>query len=280
MSDKLPPPDSDGSSDEGGLAKKADPIPSSSLDVLSRAASSSKKAPESKRKNSATKNGDDAAFAHIGQKRRDMWSELLLKRPRTKDPRHLSSWLNEVLTVSDFDTPFEDSEKQGLLPQVSAGSKKARSPKKERKSSTEKKKRKAPEKKDNAKPKKQRKTPTKDKPGQGAAEEAVPSASKTESQPDAAVAAESKSEPPTSNGNAGSADAAEPPREKLDTAEDDGKKETKSDNLSELNVPDAPAEPPKESKPEEDDDDGFAGSYSDWRDRKKASKKGSGSPTK
>merc|ERR1711865_417354 len=36
-----------------------------------------------------------------------MWSSLLTKRPRTKDPKKLSSWLNEVLAVSDMDFPLD-----------------------------------------------------------------------------------------------------------------------------------------------------------------------------
>eukprot|EP00539_Tryblionella_compressa_P014373 CAMPEP_0178825490 /NCGR_PEP_ID=MMETSP0746-20121128/6254_1 /TAXON_ID=913974 /ORGANISM="Nitzschia punctata, Strain CCMP561" /LENGTH=700 /DNA_ID=CAMNT_0020487267 /DNA_START=80 /DNA_END=2182 /DNA_ORIENTATION=+ len=48
--------------------------------------------------------GKEAAFS---SKRRAMWSSLLARRPRTKDPRNLSSWLNEVLTVSDLDFPVD-----------------------------------------------------------------------------------------------------------------------------------------------------------------------------
>jgi hypothetical protein len=96
----------------------------SSLDVLSKAATSSflmqaepSKAEESegKRKKPAEdeepeETTDEAELANISGKRRKMWSALLIKRPRTKDPRHLSSWLNEVLTVSDFETPLEQAE--------------------------------------------------------------------------------------------------------------------------------------------------------------------------
>lgn len=104
----------------------------SSLDVLSKAASSSfllqaeppsqpegqgkrKKPSEDVEKESgedeaASDEGDPAELANISSKRRRMWNSLLVKRPRTKDPRHLSSWLNEVLTVSDFETSLEQEE--------------------------------------------------------------------------------------------------------------------------------------------------------------------------
>jgi hypothetical protein len=110
-------------------------VPRSPLDVLSKAATSSflmqadssrtegqgkrKKPSEDAEKDSADDEavadasdeaGDTADLASISSKRRKMWSALLIKRPRTKDPRHLSSWLNEVLTVSDFETPLEQAE--------------------------------------------------------------------------------------------------------------------------------------------------------------------------
>lgn len=43
----------------------------------------------------------------VSSKRRHLWSNLLARRPRTKDPRNLSSWLNEVLTVSDLEFPVD-----------------------------------------------------------------------------------------------------------------------------------------------------------------------------
>merc|ERR1712238_614350 len=53
--------------------------------------------------------GDDEASTTttpVSAKRQAMWSNLLTKRPRTKDPKKLSSWLNEVLAVSDMDFPL------------------------------------------------------------------------------------------------------------------------------------------------------------------------------
>jgi hypothetical protein len=49
-------------------------------------------------------------LSSISAERKKLWTELLPRRPRTKDPRHLSAWLNEVLTVSDFDIPLDQIE--------------------------------------------------------------------------------------------------------------------------------------------------------------------------
>ena len=43
----------------------------------------------------------------LSAKRLAMWNDLLIKRPRSKDPKDLSSWLNEVLAVSDINFPLE-----------------------------------------------------------------------------------------------------------------------------------------------------------------------------
>lgn len=43
----------------------------------------------------------------MSSNRRSMWNDLLNKRPRGKDPKGLSSWLNEVLAVSDLQFPLE-----------------------------------------------------------------------------------------------------------------------------------------------------------------------------
>lgn len=58
----------------------------------------------------------DEGLDGISPKRMKLWNSLLTSRPRTKDPRHLSSWLNEVLTVSDFETPLEEID--SALPKV------------------------------------------------------------------------------------------------------------------------------------------------------------------
>ena len=42
----------------------------------------------------------------VGSKRRAIWNDLLTKRPRAKDPTGLSKWLNEVLAVSDLEFPL------------------------------------------------------------------------------------------------------------------------------------------------------------------------------
>jgi hypothetical protein len=50
----------------------------------------------------------------VSLKRRELWSILLARRPRTKDPRILSSWLNEVLTVSDLNVPADANVLSGI----------------------------------------------------------------------------------------------------------------------------------------------------------------------
>jgi hypothetical protein len=56
---------------------------------------------------SRTTTREETTISSASQKRRKMWSNLLARRPWTKDPRNLSSWLNEVLTVSDMEFPIE-----------------------------------------------------------------------------------------------------------------------------------------------------------------------------
>jgi len=43
----------------------------------------------------------------VSSERRTLWNNLLKKRPRTKDPTELSAWLNEVLAISDVDFPLD-----------------------------------------------------------------------------------------------------------------------------------------------------------------------------
>ena len=43
----------------------------------------------------------------VSSKRRFMWNDLLNKRPRAEDPKDISSWLNEVLAVSDLEFPLD-----------------------------------------------------------------------------------------------------------------------------------------------------------------------------
>ena len=49
----------------------------------------------------------DDPEGQVSSKRRSMWNDLLSIRPCTKDPKDLSSWLNEVLAVSDLEFPLE-----------------------------------------------------------------------------------------------------------------------------------------------------------------------------
>mmetsp|Transcript_10004 Transcript_10004/g.24974 ORF Transcript_10004/g.24974 Transcript_10004/m.24974 type:complete len:824 (+) Transcript_10004:273-2744(+) len=55
-----------------------------------------------------TEEKDSDIGEEVSSKRRSMWNDLLNKRPRTKDPNALSSWLNEVLALSDLQFPLEE----------------------------------------------------------------------------------------------------------------------------------------------------------------------------
>lgn len=261
---------------------------------------------------------DDSELAHISKKRRKMWSALLIKRPRTKDPRQLSSWLNEVLTVSDFEMPFEQNEAEEAKTMNVTSSKKpkgekeldASSSKKEKKAVVEKKKRKSDkmtpsDKPDNSKPKKEKieskpkekkiKSPIKEKP---AVQDAAPKI-KSVSPPKEEVKKDQEIELPKDQQDKveeqdkknddpiESKVEKEVPKSEHSTVIENGDKtnslkaeeakprEGSSDSENSMKTP--PTEPPSEASTKEDD--GFAGSFADWRDRKKEKllKKGPGS---
>ncbi|KAL3905680.1 MAG: hypothetical protein SGILL_009581, partial [Bacillariaceae sp.] len=177
--------------------------------------------------------------ANVTAKRRSMWGNLLSRRPRTKDPRNLSSWLNEVLTVSDLDFPVEQAS--------TAEKSKAKKPRKPKKTAAGK----------SAKSGKKKAAAPPQAPAEKPAE-----AKKTEP----AVTEKAKTNDPATKASAGNADSKEPTAEK---------------EKSTASIP-APAEKePQETKldtPEEDESkskkeqDGFSGSFADWRDRKKGKK--------
>lgn len=338
MSDKLPPPDSDDSSVDEKKPKKqkghqtaaskkedkAPPAPAliSSLDILSKAASSSMPSktqePEldsqPKRKMETEEEDDDEAeLAHISKKRRKMWSALLVKRPRTKDPRHLSSWLNEVLTVSDFETAFELNEStEAQAPTVATPKKQkadkaaeASSPKKDKKSNGEKKKRKSDkmaggENVESSKPKKEK---SESKP-----KEKKPKAPAKDKSVKAKELAKPKEAPPLNKGG----ETYEPPKReqgesrgkditegypKMEHKKTEGAAVKENPSSVEGNAEAKKNSPQGEQRSKLADgqspvkktsndsgtrgegDDGFAGSFADWRDRKKdkALKKGPGS---
>jgi hypothetical protein len=253
-----------------GPPKACKEIPGSSLDVLSKAATSSfllqsgqgkRKAPIEEEKvdedlqdPQPEKIGEAGGPITISKKRRSMWNALLIKRPRTKDPRHLSSWLNEVLTVSDVETPIDQPNPAEPTPAVSSDSSGERvaaatsavveKPKKESyervpkdpTQSTQK------EKKNGEKEKKKRKI-------------------------------ESKSSEEGSAAGPGKPKKEEKDKKKSATKKnaDGSEKEKKSSKKS------TGKESPNSKKEPED---GFAGSFADWRDRKKEkalSKKGGSS---
>jgi hypothetical protein len=237
----------------------------SSLDVLSKAATSSflmqaepgqtesrgkrKKLSEDVPKESVddeavddASTGDAAELANISSKRRKMWSALLVKRPRTKDPRHLSSWLNEVLTVSDFETPLEQVEpmEPKAVSSDSSGTSaekgKAAKEIEERPSSGK-------EKKSGEKEKKKRKIESR------------------------------SSEDGASNGK-----SKKDKEDKVSKKTNEKKSSETSSTEKKSSKKSGSKESPSTSKKEPED--GFVGSFADWRDRKKEkalSKKGSGS---
>lgn len=339
MSDKLPPreDDDDESMDESDsnngkntkpatVTKKpekvAAPAPSS-LDVLSKAASSTMPSklkmpepepepkPETKRKKveeSVEENhDDDAEFAQISSKRRKMWSALLLKRPRTKDPRHLSFWLNEVLTVSDFDTPFEDGEMMEVKAPNGSSPKKPKadkivdggSSKKEKKNNGEKKKRKSEkmtgsDKPENSKPKKEKieNKPPKEKksmsPTKAKAEfKEVMMKMKPPSLPKVELKIEHQAEEPkvqqipaekvnevkkiVEETSKSSPEKHEAKEETLTPPEsNDGASSSKAEDSKSSESSSGSESPTMKSEGAKDaGDDGFAGSFADWRDRKK-----------
>jgi hypothetical protein len=150
-------------------------------------------------------------LASISSKRRKLWTELLVRRPRTKDPRHLSAWLNEVLTVSEFEIPLDQIElpPTSVAEDSAGGSGESDEEKKEKKSGEQ--------------------TTKKQKP------------------------------------NSDEESSSQPEGEEKKVSEN-GKKSESAESSS------------KKSSPKKED--GFAGSFADWRDRKKEKamiKKGTGS---
>eukprot|EP00980_Cylindrotheca_fusiformis_P029646 scaffold23645_cov284-Cylindrotheca_fusiformis.AAC.1 len=143
-------------------------------------------------------------LANISSKRRKLWGELLMRRPCTKDPRHLSAWLNEVLTVSEFEIPLD----QIQLPPAPA------------------------------------------------AEDSAGGSGESDDEKKKIEEPKSK-KPKTSSDEESTTKAEKEKEEKSQTA--DGKKSESEDST------------PKKSSPkkEKESEDGFAGSFADWRDRKK-----------
>jgi hypothetical protein len=214
------------------------------LDVLSKAATSSflmqsgkgkrKKPSEDQEAADEDLDGTEAELANISSKRRSMWSALLVKRPRTKDPRHLSSWLNEVLTVSDFETPLGGPGPSDP-PQVSSDS------------SNEK-----PPGLGSEKSKAEEERPSKGSQGASSREKKSGEKPKKKRKSESAVeGAKSKKEP-------------KPSKKNTDASDKKGPKKSGGKGSS-------------SKEPE----DGFVGSFADWRDRKKekalSKKGGSGS---
>jgi hypothetical protein len=203
--------------------------------------------------------------ANVSAKRRSMWSNLLARRPRTKDPRNLSSWLNEVLTVSDLDFPVELALTE--KPKTKKARKSTKKPAAEKSAKRDL--------KSAAAPAVSAKTPKADPAATAAAVTTAVSDKAPEA--DSAVAdAEKKSAEKKERKDHESKEvspAAAAAEEEEDTSNDT------SDEKDEASAPAKEAQDEKDPSSEEHDDtksnkehDGFSGSFADWRDRKKGKK--------
>ncbi|CAJ1892191.1 unnamed protein product [Cylindrotheca closterium] len=204
----------------------------------------------------ATEGEGSQGLRSISAKRRKLWTELLVRRPRSKDPRHLSAWLNEVLTVSEFEIPLDQIH---LMPapaaeESAAGSGSSDEEKKEKKDKKEKKE-KTKEKKD----KEKTKEPAKGK------ESSKPKESKEPKSPKEPKEPKEKSSPGEEPKSKKSKPSEPKPSEKESSSSSDEKSKEE-----EKKPTDSPEKSPKKSSssPKKGDDD-FAGSFADWRDRKK-----------
>lgn len=326
--------DADGAVKEDlhAATKKAEKV-GGSLDILSKAAAGTVAETNGtngakRKKSSEGDNEEEEELVGISNKRIKMWSGLLAKRPRTRDPRHLSSWLNEVLTVSDFETPFDQIEEDGIKNEVSnTPTKKHKSEKegdpslsslkkeKKSKSKAEKKKKKASKPADGASKAKKEKIDTKaSEKFPAATDKKTEKAKEPETKPSLTVDSDAAKDSEEKEKSSEDKDAEEEKKSSTDEStaisekltekdaekgaakedetdakltEEDPKEneDAKSDGIEKSSSP-VPSEEQgskKENGTEEsakhDDEEGFAESFTAWRDRKKekAIKKGPGS---
>ena len=215
----------------------------------------------------------EAELAHISKRRRKAWSLLLDKRPRTKDPRHLSSWLNEVLAVSDFDNDLEWDAPESVTPKAGKAEAESADPpsdKKQTKISGEKKKRKPSGEKTEAKAKKTKTDPV-------AKQKNVKlEKSSNEKEPKIPVAqvGDTSSQSLVEKGiHHGETPPVNETVELISGDVSDDKPSEFDSKEAEMQVT-APVEDMKQdpgtsSAENREAEDGFAGSFADWRDRKK-----------
>lgn len=262
--------------------------PTSSLDVLSKAASSSlnsstppKETEDESKRKKTTEEEEDFELASISIKRRKLWSALLVKRPKTKDPRHLSSWLNEVLTVSDLETNLDQSEAlQGETPgngkKRKASKEEGSGFKKEKKSSGERKKIKKG--KTEIKSKDLKKISKSQEASDMVVDDPPPKSSQTEGKE---VESKTKVSAKAMYVEPVESDKELSPQKAVESksSEDEKKTNAKSADKEGDGEKNSIKEDLKESTEKVDDEDGFARSFADWRDRKKEKllKKGPGS---
>jgi hypothetical protein len=217
-----------------------------------------------------TSTEDEYDVAHISKRRRKAWSLLLDKRPRTKDPTHLSSWLNEVLAVSDFDNDLEWDVPESVTPKAGkaeAESVDLHSDKKKAKVSGEKKKRKPSGDKAEAKNKKMKTDAV------AKQKNVIQEKSSNEKEPKIAVAqvGDPLSEPlvekstqqgeknPTNDSASG--DVLDDKPSEFDSKEAETQVTAPPEDITQ--------DPGPSSAEKSETEDGFAGSFADWRDRKK-----------
>lgn len=188
----------------------------------------------------------------ISAKRRKLWTDLLVRRPRSKDPRHLSAWLNEVLTVSEFEIPLDQIH---LMPapaaeESTAGSASSDEDKKEKKKDKKEKKGKKDKIKEKTKEPVKPKEPEKADESSKSTEETSKSTEEKSKSDEEPMAKKIKPNEKESSGSGSSSSE--------EKSNDEGEKSSDSKDKS-------PAKSPKKGVPEDD----FAGSFADWRDRKK-----------
>jgi len=263
--DTLDESENTGSTDKGSMSNVAvAPSVSKKPKEAAVEVESKRQRPEAQAVVTVAKSTSNGAKEDVSSKRRSMWNDLLNKRPRAKDPKDLSSWLNEVLAVSDLEFPLE---KVGndinhpfgkvLLNELPTLSKPAA-------------------------------TPTEDETGDSSAVVDSNSNSRTES-PDSAAKDSNSSNTNAADtvvGNEKASAAKEKDTKEPETPVTNNNSETgnskgvkllgqKSKNSLKRSI----EETTQKEQKKDDEEEGFAGSFADWRDRKKGKllKKGSGS---
>eukprot|EP00531_Pseudo-nitzschia_arenysensis_P006316 CAMPEP_0116118034 /NCGR_PEP_ID=MMETSP0329-20121206/1889_1 /TAXON_ID=697910 /ORGANISM="Pseudo-nitzschia arenysensis, Strain B593" /LENGTH=793 /DNA_ID=CAMNT_0003611635 /DNA_START=151 /DNA_END=2532 /DNA_ORIENTATION=+ len=212
----------------------------------------------------------------ISSKRISMWNNLLNKRPRGKDPKGLSSWLNEVIAVSDpafpLDEMGEDMDRplgKLLLNELPKLAKPAATPSEDEAVDTM-----------NSSPTHSNSSPeiaddsAKDSADDGKTTNATDIVVGEENSPSAPVVIEKEKDSASETGKGTTTE-----NEKVDEEASSSKVDASSSNGTKISPKKSSVAGVEETekKKRKKEDDGFAGSFADWRDRKKGKslKKGS-----